>query len=63
MNGETIRELGSKADPETDEIRVDDRRIKHAQRLRYYLLNKPAGYVTTRSDPEKRRLPGSPPRR
>jgi 23S rRNA pseudouridine2605 synthase len=55
VNGETVRELGSKADPETDEIRVDDRRIKHTQRLRYYLLNKPAGYVTTRSDPEKRR--------
>ena len=55
VNGETVRQLGSKADPETDEIRVDDRRIKHAQRLRYYLLNKPAGYVTTRSDPEKRR--------
>ena len=55
VNGETIRELGSKADPDTDEIRVDDRRVKHAQRLRYYLLNKPAGYVTTRSDPEHRR--------
>jgi 23S rRNA pseudouridine2605 synthase len=55
VNGQTVRELGSKADPDTDEIRVDDRRVKHAQRLRYYLLNKPAGYVTTRSDPEKRR--------
>jgi 23S rRNA pseudouridine2605 synthase len=55
VNGETVRELGTKADPETDEIRVDDRRVKRAQRLRYYLLNKPSGYVTTRSDPEKRR--------
>ena len=55
VNGETVRELGSKADPDTDEVRVDDRRVKHAQRPRYYLLNKPAGYVTTRSDPEKRR--------
>jgi pseudouridine synthase len=55
VNGETVRELGSKADPEVDEIRVDDRRVKRAQRLRYYLLNKPRGYVTTRSDPEKRR--------
>jgi len=55
VNGETVRELGSKADPDVDEIRVDDRRVKQAQRLRYYLLNKPSGYVTTRSDPEKRR--------
>jgi 23S rRNA pseudouridine2605 synthase len=55
VNGDTVRELGSKADPDTDEIRVDGRRVKHAQRLRYFLLNKPRGYVTTRSDPEKRR--------
>jgi 23S rRNA pseudouridine2605 synthase len=54
VNGETIREMGSKADPDTDEIRVDGRRIKRAQRLRYFLLNKPRGYVTTRSDPEMR---------
>jgi 23S rRNA pseudouridine2605 synthase len=54
VNGKTVRELGSKADPDTDEIRVDDRRIKGAQKLRYFLLNKPAGYVTTRSDPERR---------
>jgi 23S rRNA pseudouridine2605 synthase len=55
VNGQTIRELGSKADPAVDEIRVDDRRVKRAQRLRYFLLNKPRGYVTTRSDPEKRK--------
>ncbi|HEV3215636.1 MAG TPA: pseudouridine synthase [Vicinamibacterales bacterium] len=54
VNGETVRELGSKADPDVDEVRVDDRRIKGAQKLRYFLLNKPPGYVTTRSDPEKR---------
>src|SRR5881392_1687247 len=54
VNGEVVRELGSKADPDTDEIRVDDRRIKSRQKLRYFLLNKPPGYVTTRSDPERR---------
>jgi 23S rRNA pseudouridine2605 synthase len=54
VNGETVTALGSKADPEVDDIRVDDRRVKGAQRHRYYLLNKPRGYVTTRSDPENR---------
>jgi pseudouridine synthase len=54
VNGETVTALGSKADPDVDEIRVDDRRVKGAQRHRYYLLNKPRGYVTTRSDPENR---------
>jgi 23S rRNA pseudouridine2605 synthase len=54
VNGQTVRELGTKADPARDDIRVDGRRISSAERPRYILLNKPRGYVTTRSD-EKRR--------
>ena len=54
VNGTTVREMGTKADPASDDIRVDGRRIKSAQPLRYILLNKPAGYVTTRSDPQRR---------
>jgi pseudouridine synthase len=54
VNGETIRELGAKADPAVDDIRVDGRRIKLAERHRYLLLHKPRGYVTTRSDPQRR---------
>jgi len=54
VNGSTVTELGTKADPDKDDIRVDERRIKQPQRQRYLLLNKPRGYVTTRSDPEHR---------
>ncbi len=54
VNGKTIFVLGTKADPAKDDIRVDGRRIKAPERHRYILLNKPRGYVTTRSD-EKRR--------
>jgi pseudouridine synthase len=54
VNGTTVRELGTKADPSRDDIRVDGRRIKLPERHRYILLNKPRGYVTTRSDPQKR---------
>ena len=54
VNGTTVREMGTKADPASDDIRVDGRRIKSAEPLRYILLNKPAGYVTTRSDPQRR---------
>jgi pseudouridine synthase len=54
VNGETVRELGTKADPSRDDIRVDGRRVKVAERHRYLLLNKPRGYVTTRSDPQRR---------
>ena len=55
VNGETVREMGTKADPSTDDIRIDGRRVKSAERLRYILLYKPVGYVTTRSDPQRRR--------
>src|SRR4051812_42223272 len=55
VNGKTVRELGTKADPSRDDIRVDGSRIKFAEHHRYILLNKPRGYVTTRSDPERRK--------
>jgi pseudouridine synthase len=55
VNGETVRELGTKADPDKDAIKVDGRRIKTAVTPRYIALYKPKGYVTTRKDPEGRR--------
>ncbi len=55
VNGATVLELGTKADPAKDSIKVDGRRIKTDVRHRYILLYKPKGYVTTRSDPEGRR--------
>jgi len=54
VNGTTVTELGAKADPARDDIRVDGRRIKVEQRRVYLLVNKPRGYVTTRSDPQRR---------
>jgi pseudouridine synthase len=54
VNGGTVRELGTKADASKDDIRVDGRRIKIAERHRYLLMNKPTGFVTTRSDPQRR---------
>jgi 23S rRNA pseudouridine2605 synthase len=55
VNDQTILTMGVKVDPDVDEIRVDGRRVKTAARRRYILLYKPIGYVTTRSDPQKRR--------
>lgn len=54
VNRTVVTTLGSKADPTQDEIRVDGRRLRFDARVRYILLNKPRGYVTTRHDPEGR---------
>ena len=53
VNGK-IAELGSKADPSTDAILVNGKRLQLPSRHLYFLLNKPTSYVTSRSDPEGR---------
>lgn len=54
VNGTPVTELGAKADPEHDHIRVDGKLLRTPERSSYYVLNKPKGYVTTVSDPENR---------
>jgi len=54
VNGETIRELGTKADIQTDDVRVDGVRIRPPKQPVYLVLNKPKGVVSTRHDPEDR---------
>lgn len=54
VNGE-MAELGRRADPERDDVRVDGRPLAAKAELVYLLLNKPRGYVTTLSDEKGRR--------
>ena len=54
VNGETVTELGTKADAAQDEIRFDGKPLRPAAPPVYLLLNKPRGVVSTRSDPEGR---------
>ena len=54
LNGKVVVEQGTKADPERDVICVDGKPLKRPERLVYFVLNKPKGYVTTVSDPEGR---------
>lgn len=55
VNGKIVSVLGSRADPDVDDIRLDGRRVPPVVRRRYLLLNKPRGVITTRDDPERRR--------
>jgi 23S rRNA pseudouridine2605 synthase len=54
VNGRAVTELGTKADIGRDHIRVDGKLLQGAEPQRYYMLNKPRGFVTTVSDPENR---------
>ncbi len=54
VNGKVVAVLGAKADPARDHIRVDGKLLQGAERLRYFVLNKPRGFVTTVKDPEGR---------
>ena len=54
VNGSVVTELGTRADPDHDHIRVDGKLLHGKEQQRYYMLNKPRGYVTTLEDPQKR---------
>ena len=66
VNGVVRREPGAQADPAVDAIALDGRLVSRAAPRAYVLVHKPRGSVTTRRDPEGRRVvvdllpPGSP---
>ncbi len=67
VNGVTVRELGSRADPAMDDVRVDGTAIRTPQRHTYLALYKPVGILTAVSDTRGRRtvidlLPAGTPR-
>ncbi len=53
VNGR-VAEPGAKADPGTAHIKVDGKRLRAAEALRYLLLYKPREVMTTCDDPEER---------
>jgi 23S rRNA pseudouridine2605 synthase len=54
VNGKVLSELGSKADPERDHIKVKGKLLRPPGERVYLMLYKPRGCVTTLSDPQKR---------
>ena len=53
VNGQVVRELGAKADPEHDRVSVDGKVLKSRRKI-HLALNKPRGCVCSRSDPQER---------
>ncbi len=54
VNGEVVTELGSKVDPRVDTVTVDGMTVRLADGAVTIMLHKPAGYITTMSDPQGR---------
>ena len=50
-----VATIGMSADPDTQKITVDGRPVRTAKTTTWFALNKPLGYVVSRSDPEGRR--------
>ena len=50
VNGQVVKELGTKINPKKDKIKYNDKLVKREERKVYILLNKPIGYVTTVKD-------------
>ena len=57
VNGRIISELGSKVDSDRDEVVVSGSPVKARKKL-YIVLNKPPGFLCSRTDPEDRRVVG-----
>lgn len=50
VNGEIVKELGTKVEPGIDKVEYEGREIRQQEEQVYILLNKPIGYVTTAKD-------------
>jgi 23S rRNA pseudouridine2605 synthase len=55
VNGQVVKELGTKVHAGRDEVLVDGAKVKPRRKI-YVALNKPRGYICTRRDPADRRL-------
>jgi pseudouridine synthase len=54
VDGQVVEEMGRRVDLARDRVEVDGSRVVLDQRMRYWMLNKPPGVVSTASDPQGR---------
>lgn len=56
VNNIVVTELGTRIDPKTDRVKVNDKSIRLERKKVYILLNKPIGYVSTMNDEKDRNI-------
>jgi 23S rRNA pseudouridine2605 synthase len=56
VNGQVVTEMGTKVDPGRDAVRLDGRRVKIEALPLTVMLHKPSGYISSRKDPQGRRV-------
>lgn len=54
VNGKVVRELGTRVDPEVDQVAVDGTAVQLDTSRRYVMLNKPVGVVSSMRDEQGR---------
>ena len=54
VNGEVVNIMGTKINPQHDEVRVNDKIVKAKEEKIYIIVNKPEGYLSSVSDPFNR---------
>ena len=55
VNAVVVKKLGAQVDENNDIVAVDGKAIRIKGPFRYFMLNKPKGYITTVSDPQGRK--------
>ena len=55
VNNTVVKELGSKADPDKDVIKVNGKEIKIKSKKIYLVLHKPVGIISSRKDEKNRK--------
>jgi 23S rRNA pseudouridine2605 synthase len=56
VNGQLVTEMGTKVDPARDVVQVDGRPVKAEAATMTVMLHKPYGYISSRHDPQGRRV-------
>lgn len=54
VNG-NVAKIGDKVDPKRDQVTVDGRKVRRDNELRYIMLHKPRGFISTMSDERDRK--------